>query len=280
MNFNPQIEAIQEALPGVTVTRVIGSGGQKQVYKAHSIGHGDVALKLVRPGNTERTLREILAASRLSGPYFAVTYKYGECQIEGQKVVYILEEFLNGESIRQILIRKGSLDLLEAEYIGRNLLRALQIVEQQGLVHRDIKPDNVMMCESGRVVLLDFGIARHLLLDSLTADFAPFGPLTPGYGAPEQILNRKRAISSRTDLHGWGLLMYECITGNNPFTSGCSTPQEAIERTLRFKPPDLTAVFPGVDPALSEVVSRCLSKPVHRRPNGVDEILRCLRWDA
>src|SRR5690606_38467780 len=99
-----------------------------------------------------------------------------------------------------------------------------------------IKPENIIINNTVGTVLLDFGIARHLDLNSLTHDVALFGPLTPGYAAPEQINNEKRSISARTDLFAWGILMYEMLTGVNPFTQGCATPSEALMKTLKLEP--------------------------------------------
>lgn len=132
-----------------------------------------------------------------------------------------MEEFLDGESLRQRLAA-GPTSLSFVREVGDVLLIALGQVEAARLVHRDIKPENIMLTHDGRIVLIDFGIARHLDAISLTSSFAMFGPMTIGYCAPEQINNQKRAISIRTDLFALGIVLYEMVTGRNPFVDGCT----------------------------------------------------------
>jgi serine/threonine-protein kinase len=156
--------------------------------------------------------------------------------------------------------------------ISKGILMALSQVADAKLVHRDLKPENVMVSPSGRGVFLDFGIARHLTLPSLTQDTAVLGPLTPGYGAPEQIQNQKRAISPRTDLFAWAVVVYEMVSGRNPFTHGCRDPQEALVKTLNYEVPDLT----GCDPRLSDAVRVCIRKAAHRRPSHPSVVLDML----
>jgi serine/threonine-protein kinase len=130
-----------------------------------------------------------------------------------------------------------------------------------------------MLLSDGRVVLLDFGIARHLTLPSLTADIALFGPMTVGYAAPEQIKNEKRKICNRTDLFAWATVMYECITGHNPFIMGCSHQGEMLRKTLVYDPPILS----GIKSELAQLIQDCLKKVIHRRPPSAAAVLKTLK---
>jgi serine/threonine-protein kinase len=188
--------------------------------------------------------------------------------LNGSRAVYVVEEVITGYPLRALL-QNGPLTPTRCLVICEQVLRALAIVHGNGLVHRDIKPENIKVEPGDRVRVLDFGIARHLLLTSLTADAAAMGPLTPGYGAPEQIRNEKRSIGPRTDLFAWAVVFYECWTGGNPFVAGCMTPGQALGKTLTYDPPLLSTT----PPSLAQLIQRCLNKPVHRRPPSVESVI-------
>jgi serine/threonine-protein kinase len=275
--FNPSTAEIQNALPAAIVERQIARGGQKVVFKATFEPFGAIALKLIKPGpnSRDRTLRELKVASQLTGPQFTKIYKVDDIKIGSEDVIYIAEEFLVGETLRDRLQREKTLSETETTKIGTKILEALVKVEEVGLVHRDIKPENIMLVPPDRVVLLDFGIARHLNLPSLTADFALFGPLTPGYAAPEQVKNEKRRISNRTDIFAWAIVMYECLTGENPFITGCADVGETLTKTLSSDPKPLMHF--GVRAGLSDLIQDCLKKAIHRRPPSAKAVLETLQ---
>jgi eukaryotic-like serine/threonine-protein kinase len=271
--FSPDSPALISAFPFITIKNKLGEGGQKYVYEAYTETEGMVAFKVIKVEQQyERTMREIDAASKFSPPRFPKIHSYGRSKVANEDVVYIVEEFIEGVSLRERL-RLGAMQESEAVKIGYELLNALCEVAEQHLVHRDIKPENIMLGENDRAVLLDFGIARHLNLTSLTHDAAMFGPLTPGYAAPEQIRNEKRSISPRTDLFAWGIVMYEMLSGENPFTKGCSSPGEALMRTLQFDVPKLS----NCSSNLSEIIDWCMKKPAHRRPANPIIVLNALK---
>ncbi|MFB5281825.1 serine/threonine protein kinase [Peribacillus sp. Hz7] len=273
MNQNQYLvgsEELRNAFPFVEIIEKQGEGGQKFVYKANYGSVGKVAFKIIKVDqNIERTVREITAASGFKPPRFAEIYKFGQAKVNDEEVIYIVEEFIEGDTLRNRIIN-GRVSQDEATYIGVQLLYAVSEVSKQKLVHRDLKPENIMIDPNMRVVLLDFGIARHLELNSLTHDAAIFGPHTPGYAAPEQIKNEKRAISTRTDLFSWGVIMYEMINNTNPFTHGCTTSSEAILKTLKYQPPSLN----NCNPELSKLIDWCLQKPVHRRPPNIEILIK------
>jgi len=270
--FSLESEQIHQSFPFVNIEEKLGEGGQKHVYKAKTDTDEVVAFKLVKlQQQHERVLREIEAASKFSSPRFPTLHRYGKQQAGDHMYIFLVEEYIDGISLRTQL-NAGAFKEEEAVRIGIQLLLALCEVAQHGLVHRDVKPENIMLGPSGRVVLLDFGIARHLHLESLTQDMAVFGPMTVGYGSPEQIRNEKRSISSRSDLFACGVVMYEMLTGENPFTVGCSSPNEVLSRTLQYIPPKLRECKPIV----SDMIHACLQKMVHRRPAGPDIVLNRL----
>lgn len=168
--------------------------------------------------------------------------------------------------------KKVTLD--EAINIGKTLLRSLIRVHNKKLVHRDLKPENIIL-NPERILLLDFGIARDLSKESLTADLAIFGPMTIGYAAPEQIMNQKRLICNRTDLFSWGLIMFEMIMGYNPLVKDSQSREEILENTLTRSLPKLDCGNVHID----VVVNNCLEKTVHRRPSSAEHIIKIMEGD-
>lgn len=272
--FDPDTAAVQKVLVDVLLHKEIARGGQKLVFHAESGKYGQIAVKLIKPGPgaaEPRADREIAIARSLRDPRFPTMFHTSKVTIEGVEVICIYEEFLSGSSLRATLAAAGRLPPAESIRVAREVLTALQILSDAGVVHRDVKPENIHLTNDGRVVLLDLGIARQIGEASLTDDRAMFGPLTPGYGAPEQIRNEKRRISSRSDIFATGVVLYECLSGTNPFAPQGSSAAQALRNTLDIAPTALTAL--GFSTQLSSCVARCLEKAAHRRFSSPAEAL-------
>lgn len=249
-------------------------GGYKIVFKGVHNKYGNVVLKLINIESkevTDRALRELEIATSLKEDYFATVYSYGICTFDSEKYICIMEEFIEGENLRRLLDKNDKLDLQKTISIGKNILNALIPLHDRNLVHRDIKPENIILTEKG-VVLLDFGIARDLGQHSLTADIQFLGPMTPGYAAPEQIKNQKKLICNRTDLFAWGIVMYECLMGYNPFKRDCENIQDIIIKSCKYNPPKLNCS----DKIFADMIYNSLNKSVHRRPKSCQYILDIL----
>ncbi len=273
---NHVISKLLDRLSNVSIIAPLKEGGQKTVFKAHHTHYGDVVLKVVVPSDNsekERALREINIASGLTSNLFARLYDFGEFADSGQCVLYILEELIPGENLREIIIAHlaNRIPVSETRRIMDSLMNALTITEPLNLVHRDIKPENVIVGPE-RIVLIDFGIARHLDMISITNTFEVFGPMTPGYAPPEQIRNEKRKISIRTDLFSLAVLFYELITGVNPFHIDSVSPVEAITNTLTVHPRQLVSW--GCHPSFDSFISQCMEKNCHRRPANMTHAMR------
>ncbi len=276
--FNPDTDEVQQSFDSLKLYSQIARGGQKIVYKIEHPDYGMAVLKLVRPCNSKakgRILREIFASTKLTGPKFSRIYDYGESEIGSAKILYILEEFLEGQDLKTTLSAAGKLSLPRTLNIAKSLLEALVEVDKEKIVHRDIKPGNIFITTDGRIVLIDFGIARHLALTSITHDFDLPGPSTPGYAAPEQVNNEKRKITCRTDLFSLGVVTYECLVGHNPFTKDCSSRREAWEKNVKFHPKPLSTF--GVKKNVSDFVETCLQKHPNRRYANPGEALMTIR---
>lgn len=251
---------------------LIDEGGQKKVYKGYNKDYGNIVLKVIElneKSTIDRAIREIEIASKLNGSqFFSFVYEYKFIVENEKNYLFILEKFIEGQTLRRYLEMKENLPLEEVWKISKQLLMALSELHKLNLVHRDIKPENIVI-QNGKITVLDLGIARDLSDVSLTADVAFFGPMTIGYAAPEQIRNQKQIICSRTDLFAWAIVVYELYTGNNPFRYGKDNREDILISTLNDDIPKLDTA----SPKLNEIVAKCLEKAVHRRPISSDFIL-------
>lgn len=223
-------------------------GGQKLVASAVDPRHGEIVLKLVLPDQAAAaTQREILAPERVQSPRVPRIYQNGVLTTPIGECVWLMEQRIMGMNVRKML-RNGPLPPERYIRLGLHVLEALVAAEDASIVHRDVKPENIICDNGGDFWLIDFGIARHLTLESITATAATWGKATVGYAPVEQVRNQKPDIDSRSDLFALGVTLYETITGRNPFLQPPADPREVIRRMeeegrQRLSPPKLT--FPG-----------------------------------
>lgn len=246
-------------------------GGQKKVFRGDLNSHIPVVLKVINISDSEereRALREIQISSELHSEHFPQLFGYEQLEYQGDHYLYVIEEYIEGKNLRQFITEdvEGSCPISEIKRIVKSILEALEIIEPLKLVHRDIKPENIII-NNDRIVLIDFGIARNLSMESITETIAVFGPITPGYSPPEQVFNQKRKISIRSDFFALGVLCYELLTGINPFWKNANSANEAINNVLKIEPESLCRY--GYDITFDEFVFKCLQKHTHRRPANV-----------
>jgi serine/threonine-protein kinase len=248
--------------PGSQVGRyrilsIIGSGGMGQVYTALDPAlDRPVALKVLSealggdPDFRERFFREAKAVGRLNHPHIVQVYDIGE----EARVLWIAMQLVDGGSLRD-RIQEGPMPLDTVETVLRQLASALDYAHGIGLVHRDVKPDNVLLTRDASAVRLgDFGIVKGIDRRSeLTQTGAFIG--TPKYSAPEAILGRD--VDRRADIYSLGIVAYEMLTGRTPFSGGAT---EVIAAHLRDAPPSPRDARPEVPSALAAAVLRALEK--------------------
>jgi serine/threonine-protein kinase len=251
----------------------IGRGGMAIVYAARDVKHDrDVAVKVLRQEvaavlGPARFLREIAIIAQLRHPHIVPLYDSGE----SDGLLYYVMPFEAGHSLRHRLARDGPLPLDHVLVILRDVCDALAHAHAEGIVHRDIKPDNVLL--SGRHAMVsDFGIARAVTAATapitLTGDGTVIG--TPAYMAPEQV-GGDAHIDHRADIYSVGILAYELLTGRPPFSG--DTPQAVLTAHLVGTPPPLSARRGDVPEALADVVMKCLAKQPADRWQTADALL-------
>ena len=246
--------------------REIGRGGGARVFLATAPDGARVALKVLLPEllagtAAERFLREIRLARELDHPRIARILDAGE---DGWVVFYAMT-FAEGPTLRSYLDTRGALPPAELARVADDLLDALGYAHGRGIIHRDVKPENIVLAPGG-AVLLDFGIARAIEQsagDRLTATGMTVG--TAAYMSPEQI--RGVAVDHRSDLYAMGCLLYECASGTPPFHH--SNEAIVLRQHLLEAPPPLSSVCPDVTPQMALVVERALAKkPEERWPSA------------
>ncbi len=242
------------------IERELGAGGMATVYLAEDVKHHrQVAVKVLRPElaaalGAERFLREIEIAAGLHHPHILALYDSGEAD----GFLYYVMPYVEGESLRDKLDREGELPVAEAVRILRDVVDALSHAHEHGVVHRDIKPDNVML--SGRHALVaDFGVAKAVSeatgRETLTSAGVALG--TPVYMAPEQA-SADPHIDHRADIYAVGVLGYELLTGQPPFTG--TSPQMILAAQVTETPDPVTKRRMTTPLALEQLVMRCLAK--------------------
>ena len=279
------IQKICDSVEGLEILSELKKGGQKIVYKASLTGTKEIVFKVIKPASEmekNRALREIQITADLCSEFFPKMFHFGESSNESGNYIYMLEEKIPGSYLRDFIETHENKipNLEETKRTIGSVLNALAITESLNLVHRDIKPENIMISKN-RIVLIDFGIARHLNLSSLTDTSAFFGPMTPGYAPPEQIKNEKRKISIRTDFFSMGVVFYELLAGVNPFFLNAKHPQQALQNVLRVTPPLITSY--GYHPSINSFLQQCLEKQTHRRFPNTKTAIECFNeivWEV
>src|ERR1700756_68469 len=252
------------------VLQILGEGGMGAVYKAKDLELNRViALKVIRPelaSNPEilqRFKQELILARQITDRNVIRIFDLGEA--EGTK--FITMEYVEGESLYQILRRQGKIPVPEAVNIMRQMLSGLQAAHREGVIHRDLKPGNIMRDAQGRVVVMDFGLARSLEGDGMTRTGTMMG--TMEYMSPEQA--QAKELDARSDIFTVGLICYEMLTGKMPFHADSAVASLLRRMKERAAPPsDWDASIPQ---PVSELVSRCLERDRAHRWQSAQEIL-------
>jgi tRNA A-37 threonylcarbamoyl transferase component Bud32 len=257
------------------IERVVGRGGMSVVYLARDRKlKRPVAIKVLDPSvsariGTERFLREVRITATLQHPHILPLLDSGTIG----DIVFSVMPFVEGESLRDRLDRESPLPVDEALLYAREIAEALEHAHQRGIVHRDVKPENILI-SGGVAVISDFGIARasHLPGDSnLTSLGVPLG--TPAYMSPEQATGRSE-VDGRSDVYSLGCTLYEMLSGAPPFTG---TVEEVIRRQREESPPLLSDARPELEPRVVDLVQRAMAKQPRDRFESAGALALALR---
>jgi eukaryotic-like serine/threonine-protein kinase len=270
-----QNDLTNQSIAGYSILHRLGVGGMSEVYLAFQESlHRHVALKVMRADfvgssdHEQRFLQEARAVASLMHPNIVQVYDVGKFE----SIHYIAQEYVPGSNLHAYIQRRGALPLAESVSILWQATAALQKAASIGLVHRDIKPDNLLLTPDGEVKVADFGLARARgQSQNLTAVGVTLG--TPLYMSPEQI--QGLTVDSRSDLYSLGATAYHMLSGRTPF-SGDTALALAMQH-LQADAPSLAQLRPDLPPTLVNIVHRLLSKSPDERYASASELSRALR---
>jgi len=258
------------------ILAMLGQGGMGAVYKARDQELDRVvALKVIRPELTtnpdilKRFKQELILARQVTHRNVIRIFDLG--QADGLK--FITMEFLEGQDLRAELTKRGKFSPEDAARIILQISRALEVAHGEGVVHRDLKPQNIMLDANARAYVMDFGIARSAYLPGMTQTGALIG--TPEYMSPEQAKGEK--LDERSDLFSLGVIFYELLTGNSPYYS--DTPLATLWRRMQEKAKPLTEVDPTIPKEISDIVAKLLEiEPANRFAKAGELAWRLESW--
>ncbi len=269
------LDWIRSEFPELSSLNSLAGGGQKFVLSADHADDGRVVLKLIHSSHGAKMVeREILAVQQIDAPRVPTIHAAGQLSSPIGEVFWFREQRIDGKTVREAL-RDGPFSAEDVLRLGAQCLECLVRAEAQAIVHRDVKPENIIRDEQGDFWLLDFGIARHLELSPLTHPSSPFGRFTPGYAPPEQFRNIQTEIDSRADLFALGVTMYECATGVNPFHNGARDQLEILRRVERDVLPRLALPLDGSE-KVADFVSALTQRRRDHRPASAEAALEWL----
>jgi serine/threonine-protein kinase len=257
------------------VLGILGRGGMGAVYQALDRElDEEIALKVLTPEafaegtQAVQTLRqEIRLARKITHPNGVRTHDLGE----SDGIRFLTMEFVPGTTLREVLDRRGALALAPGLQIAKQLCRGLAAVHEAGIIHRDIKPQNIMVLPNGVGKLMDFGIARTADgADVASSDGQTVG--TPYYMSPEQAMGRP--MDARSDLYTVGVVLFELFTGQRPFPG--KEAAEVMHKHVAAEPPRPSSLRPDLPDHLERVVLSCLAKRPERRPAAAADLYAAL----
>src|SRR5690348_8808020 len=258
------------------VGELLGYGGMAEVHRGRDLRLGrDVAIKTLRHDLARdatfqlRFRREAQNAAQLNHPAIVAVYDTGEERgSAGEELLYIVMEFVNGRTLKEVLAAEGPLQPRRALEISADICAALEFSHRHGIIHRDVKPGNVMLTQTGQVKVMDFGIARALAsgASTMTQTSAVIG--TAQYLSPEQA--RGDAVDARRDVYATGCVIFELLTGHPPFVG--DNPVSVAYQHVREDPRAPSESNPDVTPDVDAVVLKALSKNPANRYQSAGEM--------
>ena len=251
----------------------IGRGGMGRVYKAVDKElNRIVALKMIRPelsdtpAMVERFKKGLILASKVTHKNVCRIHDLGE--VEGIK--FISMQYIDGQDLKQFIQQAGKLTEEKALAIANQICEALQEVHNEGVIHRDLKPQNIVLDRKGNAYVMDFGFAKSVESRTITKPGVVMG--TPNYMSPEQA--KGKAVDHRVDVYSLGVIMYEMLTGNPPFKA--DSVAGLIHKHIKESPKPPSELNPQISKTLEEIILKCLEKKPEKRYQRADEIKKAI----
>lgn len=275
---------VQTALgSGFAIERELEGAGASHVFVAEELALGRRVVVKMLPKeltsgvNAERFRREIAVAARLQHPHLVPLLTAGV--VTSASVPWFSMPYVEGESLRELIVRRAPLPVVTAARLMREMASALAYAHSRGIVHRDIKPENVLLSD-GVAMITDFGVA--MAVDTAIGDGTKPGRRltgagvslgTPAYSPPEQIASAG-TVDHRADLYSFGCVAYELLAGEPPFAGRGL--RDVLFAHVNEQPEPLEYRRPGLPPALAHIVNRCLDKSPDQRPQSATEIVKVI----
>lgn len=264
---------VGESVGPYTITAYVGQGGMATIYKAHQTTlERDVALKVIHPMLKEdkaflmRLKREAAIIAKLNHPNIVTVYDYGEFE----HTPFLVLQYIEGKTLKAVL-QSQKLATRQILNIARAVASALAYAHSRGVLHRDVKPSNILIDQEGHVYLTDFGLARiEHSGESTSSQDMLIG--SPHYISPEQA--KSETVDARTDIYALGIVLYEMFTGRTPFQG--DTPYQAILAQINNPPPAPRAINPKIRPAVEQVLLKALAKEPKERYASIRDMMRAL----
>ena len=267
------------------IQEMIGEGGMGAVYKAVQLSTGKfVAIKVVSAKHTQneetikRFQREVKLQTKLTHPNLVSILDFSKTS-EGE--YYFVMEFVEGKSLSKLIKEKGQLDLEDFMQITNQICDGLEYAHRQGIIHRDLKGDNIIIMDIGHqlvVKILDFGLAKAVQEEDqeITSEITQMGSAlgTPAYMAPEQAMGEVNKLGPHTDIYTLGVLLYQMLAGQLPFKA--STPWGLMQKHIAEAPPSVRDFNRSVPNAVSKIIGKCMEKEPDDRYGSVLAIKRDL----
>jgi serine/threonine-protein kinase len=259
---------------------LLGAGGMADVYRAYDTNLlREVAVKVLSgplaqdAAYVDHFRTEARRVAALSHPHLVPVYRAGEETVDGQHLLFLVMPLLHG-SLHDLLKREGRLPYAEAVWLVLQVAEGLEAAHRFGLVHRDVKPENILLDAEAQALLADFGVAQDLRHTDTEGAWAGLAVGTPEFMAPEQL--RGEEIDQRTDIYALGAVLYDLLSGRLPFSG--ETPYEIAAQVLRgaLRPP--SAFEPNIPVELEQVVLTALARDPNARYPNMTEFMLALRW--
>ncbi|MBI4501260.1 MAG: serine/threonine protein kinase [Gemmatimonadetes bacterium] len=273
------LDHARRALAGrYTIDREVGRGGAARVFSALTPDGRAVALKILHPElvvsvTADRFLREVRLLAEMDHPRIARMLDYGESEF----LIYYVMDFIEGPTLRDHLLRARRATIGDTLRIARDLLEALDYAHGRGIVHRDVKPENIVLAPEG-AMLMDFGVARAIATsgsERLTRSGFTVG--TSAYMSPEQVTG-EQDIDQRGDIYSLGCVLFECLAGRPPFTHPIE--ELVLQMQREAVPPEVTTFRGDTPPELAAAIHRSIAKARADRWQSAAEMAAALGWST